>query len=87
MSFTVIIYFSEVKDVDIEAMELENEGKQCVVASIDFDVFPMSYTFKGTACNASCDLPKIPWYAHLIYILIILRFFIWFKDCLMINHF
>lgn len=51
MSFTVIIYFSEVKDVDIEAMELENEGKQCVVASIDFDVFPMSYTFKGTACN------------------------------------
>ncbi|XP_052720868.1 uncharacterized protein LOC128192314 isoform X2 [Crassostrea angulata] len=48
---TTAVVYSTIKDVDIEAMELENEGKQCVVASIDFDVFPMSYTFKGTACN------------------------------------
>lgn len=53
MSITILIYFSVVKDVDIEAEELENEGKQCVVASIDFEIFPMSYTFKGTACNES----------------------------------
>lgn len=51
MSFIIIIYFSIVKDVDIEAKELENEGKQCVVASIDFEIFPMSYTFIGRTCN------------------------------------
>eukprot|EP00105_Crassostrea_gigas_P005948 XP_011419709.1 PREDICTED: uncharacterized protein LOC105322590 [Crassostrea gigas] len=48
---TTAVMYSTIKDVHIEAKELENEGRQCVVASIDFETFPMSYTFKGTACN------------------------------------
>lgn len=46
-----LVYFLIVKDIEIDAEDLEYADKQCVVASINFEMFPMSYTFIGRTCN------------------------------------
>lgn len=46
-----LIYFLIVKDIEIDAEDLEYADKQCVVASINFEMFPMIYTFIGRNCN------------------------------------
>lgn len=51
MKLTFIVYFLIVKDIEIDAEDLENADKQCVVASINFEIFPMSYTFIERTCD------------------------------------
>lgn len=47
----LLYIFFIVKDIEIDAEDLENADKQCVVASINFETFPMTYTLIGSTCN------------------------------------
>lgn len=63
-------FFLVVKDVEIDAEDLEYADKQCVVASINFEIFPMSYTFIGRTCEEKHHV--ICQYFHSMHILFIL---------------
>lgn len=42
-----------VNDVDVEAFDLQDASKQCVVAILNMQIFPITYQLVATSCEES----------------------------------